>query len=356
MERLRSFIEHLDNLAITLIIFTVSVLLGLLLKYVLFKLLDLYNHHSNPRLVLSLTKHLSQPLTYFIPLLFVSMALPTVPLSDSDIHTLRRIIEIFNIIVFAWILIKVVSVVQDMVRHKYAIDKPDNFRERKLYTQLQFVRKITIILIVFIGGSMVLLQFEAVKALGTGLLTSAGIAGVVIGFAAQRSLANLLAGLQIAFTQPIRIDDVLVVEQEFGRVEEITLTYVVLRIWDNRRLILPLNYFIEKPFQNWSRTSTDILATVYFYTDYKVPVEDLRKELHLILSGSALWNGEVCGLQVTDIKQDTVELRALISARSSGDAWDLRCLVREKLLHYIQKNHPESLPKVRASFTGKLES
>ncbi|NDK55342.1 mechanosensitive ion channel family protein [Pontibacter fetidus] len=352
MERLRSFIDHLDNLAITLIIFAVSVLLGLLLKYMLFKLLNLYNRYSNPKLVASLTKHLNHPLTYFFPLLFISMALPTVPLSESSIHSLRRVIEIFNIIVFAWILIKLVSVVQDIVRHKYAIDKPDNFRERKLYTQLQFVRKITIILIVFIGSAMVLLQFEAVKALGTGLLTSAGIAGVVLGFAAQRSLANLLAGLQIAFTQPIRIDDVLVVEQEFGRVEEITLTYVVLRLWDNRRLILPLNYFIEKPFQNWSRTSTDILATVYFYTDYAVPVEELRKELKHILSGSALWNGEVAGLQVTDAQHDNVQLRALFSARNSGDAWDLRCLVREKLLYFIQKNYPEALPKLRASVSG----
>lgn len=356
MERLQSFIDHLDHLGISLIILFASILLGLVLKYVLFRLLDFYNRLSNPRLVVSLTKHLTQPLTYFIPLLFVSIALPTVPLDERNIHTIRRVIEILNILVFAWILIKLVSVVQDMVRHKYAIDKADNLRERKLITQLQFVRKLSIILISFIAGAMVLLQFEAVRALGTGILTSAGIAGIVIGFAAQRSLANLLAGLQIAFTQPIRIDDVLVIEQEFGRVEEITLTYVVLRLWDNRRLILPLNYLIEKPFQNWTRTSTDILATVYFYTDYEVPVEALRKELLRILSGSELWDGAVNGLQVTDVLQDSVQLRALFSARNSGDAWDLRCYVREKFLTYIQKNYPGSLPKVRATVTGNLTS
>lgn len=356
MQQLQSFIDHLDNLAISLIIFAISVLLGLFLKFVLFKLLNAYNRQDNPRLATSLARHLNQPLTVFIPLLFVSMALPTVPLSEKEIHTIRRVIEILNIIVFAWILIKLVSVVQDMVRQKYVIDKADNFRERKLITQLQFIRRISIILIVFFALSLVLLQFEAVRTLGTGLLTSAGIAGVVLGFAAQRSLANLLAGLQIAFTQPIRIDDVLVIENEFGRVEEITLTYIVLRLWDNRRLILPLNYLIEKPFQNWTRTSTEILATVYFYTDYNVPVDELRKELKRILATTELWNGEVAGLQVTDVLQDTVQLRALFSAYNSGEAWDLRCLVREKLLYFIQKNHPESLPRVRASVSGATNS
>ncbi|MBB6611728.1 mechanosensitive ion channel [Pontibacter sp. Tf4] len=354
MHKLQSFIDHLDNLAISLIIFAVSIVLGLLLNFILFKLIGMYNRTSNPLLVSSVNRRLRQPLTFLTPLLFVSIALPTVPLSPGELHVLRRVIEILNIIAFAWLLIRVVSVVQDMVRHKYAIDKADNFRERKLVTQLQFVRKLSVMLILFFAVSLVLLQFEAVRTLGTGLLTSAGIAGVVLGFAAQRSLANLLAGLQIAFTQPIRIDDVLVVENEFGRVEEITLTYVVLRLWDNRRLILPLNYLIEKPFQNWTRTSTEILATVYFYTDYNVPVEELRKELSSILSASKLWNGEVAGLQVTDILPDTVQLRALFSAYNSGEAWDLRCLVREKLLYFIQKNYPGSLPKVRASVDGGI--
>ncbi|MBC5772659.1 mechanosensitive ion channel [Pontibacter sp. KCTC 32443] len=356
MDQLRSYINHLDNLAISLMIIAISIILGLVLKYILFKLLGFYNRHSNPKLVVSFTKHLNHPLTYFIPLLFVSMAISTMPLSERSIHTLRRVIEILNIIVFAWILIKLVSVVQDMVHHKYVLDKADNLRERKLYTQLQFVRKVSVILIAFVAGSLILLQFEAVRTLGTGLLTSAGIAGVVLGFAAQRSLANLLAGLQIAFTQPIRIDDVLVIEQEFGRVEEITLTYVVLRIWDNRRLILPLNYFIEKPFQNWSRTSVDILATVTFYTDYNVPVDDIRNELKRLLEASPLWDKKVSALEVTEVLQETVQLRVLFSARNSGEAWDLRCHIREKLLYYIQKNYPDALPKVRTAVSGNISS
>ncbi len=353
MDKFRGFIEQLDDMAISLIIAAVCIVLALLFKYGIFYLLSLYNRRSNPELVKSVNRHLNQPFAYFIPLLFIAMALPAMPLSVDQAYTVRRILEILSIIVFAWILIKVVAVIQERVRQKYAIDKSDNFRERKLITQLQFVRRISIILIVFFAVSLVLLQFDAVRTLGTGLLTSAGIAGVVLGFAAQRSLANLLAGLQIAFTQPIRIDDVLVIENEFGRVEEITLTYIVLRLWDNRRLILPLNYLIEKPFQNWTRSSTEILATVFIYTDYNVPVESIRQELRTILSGSGLWNGEVWGLQVTEVLQDTVQLRALFSAHNSGEAWDLRCLVREKLLYFIQTKYPEALPKVRATISGE---
>lgn len=354
MERITSFINQLDHLATSLLIFGVAIVLGLLFKFILFKLLDFYNRHSNPFLVKSLTKRLNHPLGYFIPLLFVSIALSAVPLSESQVNTLRRIVEILDIIVFAWILIKVTYVAQDMVRHTYILDKSDNIRERKLITQLQFVKKLAIVAIVFIAVSIILLSFEPVRKLGTGLLTSAGIAGIIVGFAAQRSLANLLAGMQLAFTQPIRLDDVLVVENEFGRVEEITLTYVVLRLWDNRRLILPLNYFIEKPFQNWTRTGSDLVATVYLYTDYTVPVDELRSELERVLKGSELWDGKSSGLQVTDATEQTIQLRALMSAASSGVAWDLRCLVREKLITYIQKNYPASLPKTRTAFSGDM--
>lgn len=356
MEKLTSYIIQLDNFAISLITFTIAFLLGLLFKYLLFRLLDLYNRHSNPLLVKSLTTHLNHPLSYFIPMLFLSISLSMVPLTEEQIHTVRRILEILNIIIFSWILIKLTYVIQEMIRHTYVLDKSDNIRERKLVTQLQFVKKLAIVAIVFVAVSIILLSFEPVRKLGTGLLTSAGIAGIIVGFAAQRSLANLLAGMQLAFTQPIRLDDVLVVEGEFGRVEEITLTYVVLKLWDNRRLILPLNYFIEKPFQNWTRTGSDILATVYLYTDYSVPVDELRTELDRILKGTDLWDGKTAALSVTDTLESSLQLRVLMSAASSGNAWDLRCLVREKMITFIQKNYPETLPKIRTSLSGDLKS
>ncbi len=348
MKSFSQFISELDHLALGLLIIGLAIVVGLVVKVVLFWLLNLYNRKTAPQLMASVTRHLDRPLTFFIPLLFAAFVLSSAPFTPEQYYFFRRLIELLNIAGFGWILLQLVYVVQDMVRLKYNITKEDNYRERRLITQLQFIKKLSIVLIIFITVSLILLSFEPVRKLGTGMLTSAGIAGIIVGFAAQRSLSNLLAGLQIAFTQPIRIDDVLVLEGEFGRVEEITLTYVVLRIWDNRRLVLPLNYFIEKPFQNWTRTGSDILATVYLYLDYTAPVEKIRKELEHILEATPLWDRKVHNLQVTDAKERTLELRVMVSAPSSAIAWDLRCHIREKLITFIQERYPEALPKVRS--------
>ena len=195
--------------------------------------------------------------------------------------------------------------------------------------------------------------FDNLKKISVGLFASAGIAGIVIGFAAQKPLSNLISGLLIAFTQPIRIDDAVVVEGEWGWIEEINLTYVVVRIWDKRRLVLPISYFIEKPFQNWTRTSADIMGTVFLYTDYGVPIEKLRTELSKILKKTKLWDGKVNIIQVTEAKERCIELRILVSAKNSSEAWNLRCLVREKLIEYIKKNYPESFPFTRAKIKNK---
>ena len=207
------------------------------------------------------------------------------------------------------------------------------------------------IILVVIAASAILMNFESARKLGTGLLTSAGILGIIVGFAAQKSIANLLAGFQIAFTQPIRIDDVVVVENEWGKIEEINLTYVVVRIWDQRRLVLPINYFLEKPFQNWTRTTADIWGTVFLYVDHTIPVNNLKEKLKALLESTPLWDGKVQVLQVTDIKEKTVELRCLMSAKDSPTAFDLRCYIREKMLEYIQQKYPESLPKTRVLMT-----
>lgn len=201
--------------------------------------------------------------------------------------------------------------------------------------------------IILITIAIVLLTFDNVRKIGAGLLTGVGIGGIIIGFAAQKSLGNLLAGFQIAFTQPFRIDDVLVVEGEWGKVEDITLTYVVLNIWDQRRLILPITYFTEKPFQNWTRTTSQLLGTVFLYVDYSCPVDSIRSELGRILTTTDLWDKRVGILQVTDSKEKTVELRVLVSAANSSKAFDLRCYVRENLIKFIQENHSDSLPKIR---------
>jgi small-conductance mechanosensitive channel len=194
-----------------------------------------------------------------------------------------------------------------------------------------------------------LMVFQSVRQLGTAMIASAGVAGIVIGFAAQKSLGTLLAGFQIAMTQPIRIDDVVIVEAEWGKIEEITLTYVVVRIWDLRRLVVPITYFIEKPFQNWTRTSADILGTVFLQVDYGVPVDAVRQELTRILEASPNWDRKVNVLQVTDTKERTLELRALASSSDASKSWDLRCEMREKLVAFIQQKFPDSLPRLRTT-------
>jgi small-conductance mechanosensitive channel len=259
----------------------------------------------------------------------------------------HHLFSILMIISISWILIELSNVLRHSFIENFSFEKDDNLRERRMFTQINFVRKLVVVLIIIVAFSFILMNIESARRIGAGLLTSAGIAGIIVGFAAQKSIANLLAGFQIAFTQPIRIDDVVVLEGEWGKIEEINLTYVVVRIWDQRRLILPINYFLEKPFQNWTRTTADIWGTVFLYVDHTVPVEEMKKKLKEILESTPLWDKKVQVLQVTDIKERTVELRCLMSARDSPSAFDLRCLVREKMLGFIQSHYPETLPKTR---------
>ncbi|ALI98400.1 mechanosensitive ion channel family protein [Rufibacter tibetensis] len=326
---------------------------GAIIKWFIFKALSAYQHWFPHIWVEAILIKLRKPLAYFLPLLLLSTALPLIPLRPEPYEVVRRIMEILLTCAFAYFLIGWVNVVQYQVKKKYQLDKADNIKERKIVTQLQFIRRVVVILIIFFAVCLILMSFPTVRRIGTGLVTSAGIAGVILGFAAQRSLGNLLAGFQIAFTQPLRIDDVLVVENEWGRVEEITLTYVVVRIWDQRRLILPINYFIEKPFQNWTRTNAELLGTVFLYLDYTAPIEALRQELTRILKETHLWDERVGILQVTESKERTLELRILVSATDSATAFDLRCFVREKMVNFIQKNHPGCLPLTRTLSSGE---
>lgn len=244
-------------------------------------------------------------------------------------------------------LIRFIGLGKDFLLTKYDISKKDNLRERKVYTQLKILESILSFVLIIVALAVTLMTFKSIQKIGVSLFASAGVAGIIIGFAAQRMIATVLAGFQIAITQPMRIDDVVIVENEWGWIEEITLTYVVVRIWDKRRLILPTTYFIEKPFQNWTRVSADILGTVFIYCDYKIPFDEIRDELTRILKDDKNWDGKVNVLQVTNATEKTVELRALVSANNSPAAWDLRVNVREKLIEFIQRTYPQYLPKTR---------
>lgn len=329
-------------------VFCTVVLAGMLIKYLTLPLIRRWSIEDGSfSIYRSSVRHLNKVINILIPTLLFNVAIPLLRTSAQATTFLEKLTETTLIVCVAIVIIRVIRITEDYLNHRFDYNKPDNLKARKARTQIQFIRKILVAVVMVVAVAIVLLSFESMQKIGTGLLTGVGLGGIIIGFAAQRSLGNLLAGFQIAFTQPIRIDDVLVIEGEWGRVEEITLTYVVVNIWDKRRLVLPIQYFIEKPFQNWTRTTAEILGIVFIYTDYSMPISPLRAELTRILQNHPLWDGQVDVLQVTDIREQTIEIRALMSCRNSGEAWDLRCHVREKLIHFIQMHYPAALSKNR---------
>ncbi len=267
-----------------------------------------------------------------------------------------HLLKLFIIFFITWVIIRLIKLGRDIVLLRYDISEKDNLKARRVYTQFKIIERILVFIVIVIAIAVALMTFEQIRRIGVSLFASAGVAGIILGFAAQKLIGNVLAGFQIAMAQPIRIDDVVIVEKEWGWIEEITLTYVVVRIWDKRRLILPTTYFIEKPFQNWTRVSADILGTVFIYTDYTVPIDKLREELTRVLQSDKNWDGKVNVLQVTDSTEKTMEIRALMSAADSPSAWDLRVNVREKLIDFLQKNYPESLPKSRIDIANHTDN
>lgn len=295
----------------------------------------------------SVVRHSADPMKAILPLLALSIALPATFLPRRWEVPIQQTLLLGMIAAVAWLLVALIDVFEDVIAAKYRVDVKDNLRARKLQTQVEVLRRIAVVVISVVTLSIMLMTFPSIRQFGVSLFASAGLAGLVAAMAARSTLSNLFAGVQVALTQPIRIDDVVIVEGEWGWVEEILTTYVVVRIWDLRRLVVPLSYFIEHPFQNWTRKTADLLGTVFVYCDYGVPVEKVRQELRRVLEASGMWDGKVWGLQVTNASEHTMELRALMSAPDSGNAWDLRCLVREKLIDFLQERYPQSLPKSR---------
>lgn len=293
---------------------------------------------------------IGQALRMLVPLVALFLLIPSLNLPSEYEWITSKLMGMLLIGSVAYILIKAVRVTEKTLLEKHRLDVEDNLEARKIYTQVSVIRKIVVVTVSVLAAACVLMLFDPVRQLGASILASAGIAGIVLGFAAQKTLGNLLAGIQIALTQPIRIDDVVIVEGEWGRIEEITLSYVVVRIWDMRRLVVPINYFIDNAFQNWTRTSADILGTVFLYVDYSVPVDEIRRELRRLVEDNPLWDGKVCGLQVTNATENAVELRCLASSADASKNWDLRCQLRERLIAFIKEKYPTALPRLRAEF------
>ena len=286
-------------------------------------------------------------LRLLVPLLCLVVVRGALVLPERLDWLLGKLLAIVFTVCLAYLVIRATNVLVDVLMKRNRMDVADNLRAREIHTQAAVIRKIVVATTIFVGIASILMLFQPVRQLGTSLLASAGIAGIVLGFAAQKTLGNLLAGIQIAFSQPIRLDDVVIVEGEWGRIEDITLTFVTVRIWDDRRLILPINYFIEHPFQNWTRHSADLLNSVFLRADFTLPVDSLRAELKRLLDANPLWDGRAWALQVTDATAEAMEIRCLMTSSDAPKGWDLKCEIREGLLKFIRENHPECLPRVR---------
>ncbi len=280
----------------------------------------------------------------------VAVALPPLPwpnVYDALVHVLR----ILGIVFGAWLLAKIVLFLEDLGLSR--IDAPDAGEARRIRTQVLLIRRLTIVVFVILAAGAVLLTFDGVQAVGASVLASAGLVSVVAGLAAQSTLANLFAGMQLAFSGAIRVEDVVVVEGEWGRIEEITLTYVVVHIWDDRRLVLPSTYFTTTPFTNWTRRGSDLLGTVYLDVDWRVSPEQLRAELDRILEATELWDGRAKSVQVTDATGGHIQVRVLVSAADGGTLWSLRVHVREQLVLWLQNGAGPALPRTRVELVGE---
>lgn len=339
-------IENIEKLPFPALTLFGGLILGVIGSWITKISLGIISKKSRSKTLLSFRKHCFRPYNIFLPILFIFIGLQHF---EGNWPTWTIIFRVLAIISTSYLVIRSISAFEEIMLGQYDLDKEDNRNERKVITQLVFIKKAIIVFIVLSTIGVLLLSFEEGRKYGAGLLTSAGVASIIIGFAAQKSISNFLAGIQIAFTQPIKLDDAVLVENEWGWIEEINLTYVVVRLWDWRRLILPITYFIEKPFQNWTRTKGELIGAVFLSLDYRAPIEALREKLISLLKEEPLWDKQVAALQVVDTKEFTITVRALMSSKTSPTTFDLRCRVREKLIEYLQNEHPQSLPNQRIS-------
>jgi small-conductance mechanosensitive channel len=330
-------------------LFSAVVVFGNGFHYLVFRLLR-RQQAATPRRSLGIQKFLAWPARAVFLSIGLLIVLPLVPrIPPWWLDRIEETVQCLLVVFLGWLAIGGVYVFQAVTLGRFDTTVADNLRARKIHTQMQFFRRILIAIVVIIdaGALFWAMHDQRLWNYGTGLLASAGLASVVLALAAKSTASNLIAGLQIAMSEPIRIDDVVVLQGEWGRIEEITSTYVVVKIWDERRLVVPLSFFIEQPFENWTRRTGNLLGTAFLYLDYSVPVEPLRAELQRVVKDSPLWDKRVCGLQVTNLTDRSMELRCLVSSGGSSDLFDLRCLVREKMIEFLRNNYPQALPTMR---------
>lgn len=329
----------------------VAAVLAALLAYRITRPIALRITRNSPVLQ-AVVGRLDGALHWLLPFVALQLVWQAVPDTLAGIDGVRHFNGVLLIAAFTATAIAAVRGVTAAVVLRHPQDVEDNLHARRIITQTRVLSRIAIALVLFAGLAFILMTFPKARQFGASLLASAGLSALVLGIAARSVFSNLLAGLQIALSQPIRIDDVLIVENEWGRVEEITGTYVVLKIWDERRLIIPLQWFIERPFQNWTRSSSQIIGSVFYWVDYTTDLESLRTEATRLAQSSKDYDGRVCVLQVVDTSERAMQLRLIVSSPSAGQNWDLRCLLREGLIAFIRRTQPQALPRTRAELQG----
>jgi small-conductance mechanosensitive channel len=326
----------------------VALVLGLLVRRALLAVAQRAQAHAATRTRARVVQVIAIPAAVALPLLFLAVAVATTPLAPDTVARIQHWLGIGVLLCATWLAVRAVGAVELRILREHPVDVEDNLAARRVQTQTRVIAGVIQGAVILVGVSLALMTFPAIRQIGATLLASAGIIGLVAGIAARPVFGNLIAGLQIALAQPIRLDDVVIVEGEWGRIEEITSTYVVVRVWDERRLVVPLQWFIEHPFQNWTRTSAQLLGTAFLWLDYRTPMAEVRAELQRICNDDPRWDGRVCVAQVTETTERTIEVRLLVSARNSGDLFDLRCALRERMLEFLNARHPQALPRLRA--------
>ncbi|WP_407354549.1 mechanosensitive ion channel family protein [Luteimonas sp. R10] len=326
----------------------IALLLGLLVRRALLALARRARAHAATHLRARVAQVVAVPAAVALPLLFLSIAVTATPLPDTWSSRIQHWLGIGGLLCLTWLAVRAVGAIERRILREHPVDIEDNLSARRVQTQTAVISRVIQGAILLVGVALALMTFPAIRQIGATLLASAGIIGLVAGIAARPVFGNLIAGLQIALTQPIRLDDVVIVDGEWGRIEQITSAYVVVRVWDERRLVVPLTWFIENPFQNWTRTTAQLLGTAFLWLDYRTPLDAVRAELQRICEDDSRWDGRVCVVQVTETDQTTMQVRLLVSARNSGDLFDLRCAARERMIRFLAEHYPESLPRLRA--------
>jgi small-conductance mechanosensitive channel len=344
------------DLGIAVIALCLAIVLAYFLHALSFRLLRRMKKKDLPQTALfRILNRLRGPARAILIFSAIFFALQFIALPLYIANVVYKAIGVLWFLALGWLMAVSVYLAEDLLLSRYKMAVADNLQARRIRTQLQVLRRLSLGLVILVDLGLVLSVFHdsRIWQYGAGLLASAGVASLVLAAAAKSTVSNVLAGIQIAVSEPIRIDDVVIVEGEWGKVEEITTAYVVINCWDKRRLVVPLTYFIENPFQNWTRRSSDLLGTAFLYVDYSVPVEPIREELTRILESCSQWDGVVNSVQVTNLSEHAMEIRCLVSSANSSDLFDLRCIVREKMVDFLRKNYPDAFPQTRFRATGE---